>query len=120
MVADVAPAVHWCADGKMGFAEGGNRTMVMATLIEKITPAKKLRRRALRLSNQPLLPEARMPVAAHDDVVVHRDAERLGHLHDLLRHLDVGARGRRVTGRMVVHQDDCRGGELERAPDDLA
>ena len=51
---------------------------------------------------QPL--KARMPVAAHDDVVMHRDAERLCHLDDLPRHLDVGARRRRIAGGMVVDQ----------------
>jgi hypothetical protein len=35
-------------------------------------------------------------------VVVHGNAERLGRVDDLLGHLDVGARRRRVTGRMVV------------------
>ena len=62
---------------------------------------------------QPL--QARVPVFADDDVVVHGDAERTRHLDDRPRHLDVGARRRRVSGRMVVHQDDGSGGELERA-----
>jgi hypothetical protein len=31
-----------------------------------------------------------MTLLADDDVVVHRDAERLGYLHDRLRHLHVG------------------------------
>jgi hypothetical protein len=42
-----------------------------------------------------------MAVLADDQVVVHRDAERLGDLDDRLRHLDVGARGRRIAGGMV-------------------
>jgi hypothetical protein len=46
--------------------------------------------------------QARMAVATDDDVVVHRNAERLDHGDDLLRHLDVGARRRRVAGRMIV------------------
>ena len=41
-------------------------------------------------SNKLQRPEARMAVAADDDVVVHRDAERLRDPHDLLRHADVG------------------------------
>jgi hypothetical protein len=41
---------------------------------------------------------------ADDDVVVHGDAERLCHLDDLLRHLDVGARRRRVAGGVVVQK----------------
>ena len=51
---------------------------------------------------QPL--EARVPVLADDDVVVHRDAERLRHIDDRLGHVDVGARGRRIAGGMIVHQ----------------
>lgn len=43
-----------------------------------------------------------MAVLADDDVVMHGDAERLGRLDDLLRHQNVGARGRRVAGRVVV------------------
>jgi hypothetical protein len=35
-------------------------------------------------------------------VVVHRDAKRARDLHDRLRHLDVGAGGRRITRGMVV------------------
>src|SRR6266545_3944951 len=41
-----------------------------------------------------------------DDVVVHGNPERLGHVDDRLRHLDVGARRRRIAGGMVVHQHD--------------
>src|SRR4051794_13467840 len=42
-------------------------------------------------SNQPQRLEARVPVLADDDVIVHRDAERLRHVDDRLGHLDVGA-----------------------------
>jgi hypothetical protein len=45
-----------------------------------------------------------MAVLADDDVVVHGDAEGLRDLDDRLRHLDVRTRGRRVAGRMVVHE----------------
>ena len=45
-----------------------------------------------------------MPIAADDDVVVHRDAERLRHVDDRLCHVDVGARGRRVAGGMIVDE----------------
>ena len=68
--------------------------------------------------SQPL--EAHVPLAADDQVVVHGDAERLADLDDGLRHLDVGARGRRVAGGMVVHEDDGGRGKLERAADHLA
>jgi len=47
--------------------------------------------------NQPESLQTRMPVPADDDVVVQRNAERLGDLLNLLRHLDVGARRRRVA-----------------------
>jgi hypothetical protein len=43
-------------------------------------------------------------VLADDDVVVHGDAERSGHIDDGLGHLDVRARGRRIPGGMIVHQ----------------
>ena len=39
---------------------------------------------------------------------------------DCRRHVDVGARWRRVARGVVVHEDQRRGGELERASDDLA
>ena len=45
-----------------------------------------------------------MAAAADDQVVVHRDAERLGGIDDVARHRDVGFRWRRVAGRMVVQQ----------------
>ena len=43
-----------------------------------------------------------MPVLADDDVVMHLDAERLGHINDGLGHLDVGTGGRRIAAGMVV------------------
>src|SRR6266540_1769957 len=61
-----------------------------------------------------------MSLLADDDVVVHGDAERAGDLDDRLRHLDIGARRRRVARWMVVHEDDGGGRELERALDHLA
>ena len=51
---------------------------------------------------QPL--EARVPVLADDDVVVHRDAQWLRHRGNLKRHRDIRLRGRRVSGGVVVHQ----------------
>ena len=33
------------------------------------------------------------------------DAERFRRFHDRARHVDIGARRRRVAGRMVVHED---------------
>jgi len=43
-----------------------------------------------------------MPLFAYDDVVVDGDAERGGDGDDLLRHLDVGARPRGVSRRVIV------------------
>ena len=36
------------------------------------------------------------------------NAERARHLDDSLRHLDVGARGRRIAGGVFVHQPAAR------------
>src|SRR5258708_18734419 len=61
-----------------------------------------------------------MPVPADDDVVMHRDPERLCDLRDLPRHLDVGTRRRRVAGGMVVHQNDGGRGQFQCAFDHFA
>ena len=45
-----------------------------------------------------------MPVLADDDVVVHGNAERGGDLDDRFRHMDIGLRGRRVAGGVVVQE----------------
>ena len=54
--------------------------------------------------NQLQPPQARVPLLADDEVIVHGDAERLCHLDDDARHFDVGARG---SGR---HWGDCAPG----------
>lgn len=43
-----------------------------------------------------------MAALADDDVVVDGDAERLGDLDQRAGHLDVGARGGRIAGGVVV------------------
>ena len=43
-----------------------------------------------------------MAFAPDDDVVMHGDAQPLGRVDDFLRHLDVGARRRRIAWRMIV------------------
>ena len=58
------------------------------------------------LSQKPQAPEARMSLAADHQMVVDRDAERLGGFLDFLRHLDVLARRLGIAGRVVVHRDD--------------
>jgi hypothetical protein len=55
-------------------------------------------------SDQPQLLEARVPVLADDDVVVHLDAERFGDVDDHACHLDVGTRGGGVAAGVIVHQ----------------
>jgi hypothetical protein len=54
------------------------------------------------ISNQLQRLEAGVAVLADDDVVVNRDAKRACDFDDRLRHLDVGAGGRRITRGMVV------------------
>lgn len=47
-----------------------------------------------------------MAILAHDDVVVHGNAERLGDVDDGLRHLDVGLRRRGIAAWMVVEDTE--------------
>ena len=61
-----------------------------------------------------------MPAAADDQVVVHRDAERLGGIDDVAGDRDVGFRRGRIARGMVVHQDQGGGVEFEGALDDFA
>jgi hypothetical protein len=56
------------------------------------------------LLDQPQALEARVPVLAHDNVVMHGNAQRMGDGDDLLRHLDVGAGRRRIARGVVVQQ----------------
>jgi hypothetical protein len=49
---------------------------------------------------------------ADNDVIVNDDAERLGRGDDLL--LDIGAEGGRVPRRVIVHQHDGGGRQIER------
>ena len=45
-----------------------------------------------------------MSTLADDDVVVHGNAERLCNVDNRLGHLDVGLRGRRIAGGVIVHE----------------
>lgn len=54
---------------------------------------------------QPRAPEARVLLAADQEMVVDRDAERFGGLSDLACHLDIRARRGRVSSGRIVHQD---------------
>lgn len=59
-----------------------------------------------RLSNQPHPLEARVPLLADDDVIVHGNAERVCDRNDLLRHLGVRLRWRRIARGMIVDESD--------------
>jgi hypothetical protein len=48
--------------------------------------------------------QARMPVFADDDVVVHGNAEGRCDIDDRFRHLDIGLRRGRVAGGVIVHE----------------
>ena len=48
--------------------------------------------------------QARMPVPAHDDVVMHGNAERRGDIDDGLGHPHIGLRGRGIAARMVMRE----------------
>ena len=61
-----------------------------------------------------MLPEA------DDQVVMHGDLERSSRFDDLIGHVNIGAGGRWVTAWVIVHQDNRRGPELERALDHFA
>jgi hypothetical protein len=59
-----------------------------------------------------------LALADHQMVVDHQ-AHRLGGGDDFLSHVDIGAAWRRVAARVVMHQDDRRRAEVERALDDF-
>ena len=63
--------------------------------------------------DQPQPLQARVPVLADDDVVVHGNAERARDIDDRFCHLDVGLRRRRVAGGMVVQEAIARLIELK-------
>ena len=48
--------------------------------------------------------QAGMPVLADDDVVVHGNSQWLRDFLDRLRHLDIGARRRRVAGGVIMEK----------------
>ena len=57
-----------------------------------------------KLGQQPQAPEACVPFATDDEMVVDRDAERVGCSLDLARHLDVVAAWFGVPARVIVDQ----------------
>jgi hypothetical protein len=56
---------------------------------------------------------ARVPILADDDVVVHGDPKRPGHVDDGLGHLDVRAcEGRGIAGGLIVQETAARSSRL--------
>ena len=53
-------------------------------------------------------------------MVVHADAQRSQGVDDLAGHIDVGGRGRRIAGRVVVQQNEGAGAQLQRTARHLA
>jgi hypothetical protein len=47
--------------------------------------------------------QTRMPILADDDVIVHGNAEWRRDIDDGFGHPDVGLRGRRIAGGVIVH-----------------
>ena len=46
-----------------------------------------------------------MSFFSDDDVIVYSDPQGLCDFHNDSRHFNIGARGRRITRGMIVHQD---------------
>jgi len=84
------------------------------------TGSRTMRAGRTRQLDLPQLAQAGVAVAADDHVVVQHHAKRGGGLLDILGHLDIGLGWCRIARRMIVHQDQRGGTELERALDDLA
>jgi hypothetical protein len=61
-----------------------------------------------------------MAVLADDQMVVDDNFERFADGDDLMGQVNVVGGGLRISGRMIVHQNDCRCAELERAAHDFA
>jgi len=53
-------------------------------------------------------------------MIMQHDAEFFSGVADFFGHVDVVAGWRRITGGVVVDQDDCRGVEFKGAFDDFA
>ena len=69
---------------------------------------------------QPLLPKAEPTSVAHHDVVEEADGEGSSSRPDLLIHRDVIVCRCRITIRAVMNEDQCCGGQFERALGHLA
>ena len=53
-------------------------------------------------------------------MVVKRDVEKRGGIKQTAREREIGIRGRRIAGRMVMGADETRGVETERVVEDVA
>jgi hypothetical protein len=60
------------------------------------------------LREQPQAPETGMPFAADHQVIVNGNAQRIGRLPDLARHLDVVARWLGIATWMIVQEPNVR------------
>ena len=65
-------------------------------------------------------PQAQLRPGADDDVVMQRQAEILAPLLDFLGHAEIGIGRRRITGWVVVDQDQGAGVQHQRPLDHLA
>ena len=45
-----------------------------------------------------------MAIPPDDQMIMHRDAQRLGDIDDILRHLDVCRGGRGISRGVIMHQ----------------
>ena len=61
-----------------------------------------------------------MPVAADNQVIMQRDAKCVGSRLDFLGHGYIGGRRGRIARGVIVHQDQRRRVEFERALDYFA
>src|ERR1019366_2568589 len=64
--------------------------------------------------------EREVPAPPDHDVVGHGDVQQTARGHELRRDRTVGRAGRRISARMVVHQDDRRGALGDRLAEHLA
>ena len=60
-----------------------------------------------------------MLAATDDEMVVDADTERLGGGDDVFSQADISLAGGGIAGRMIVHEDDCAGAQIQRPPHNL-
>lgn len=72
------------------------------------------------LSDQRKAFQATVAISANDDVIMDCNAQWRARIDDFAGHVDISTRWRRVTGWVIVHENDGRRGQLQRAFDNLA